>query len=348
MKDIITITLGFLLFGASLFFLENTIAPFFISAVLAYIFHPLVETISSKFFINRNILIAIVVLFVICVITSIFAIFVPILYNQINIFLLKIPVYISYIQNIVMPLINSKAQYMDHELLIRIDELSQKVLFSISNEISGGLSNIIGYTTSAIEIVIMTVLVPIILFYFLRDWPQNFPTQDSKLIMSKDIKSLLRKILCDIDILLSSYMRGQFNVCVIMAIYYSVILSIIGLDLAILMGIISGFAIILPFVGFLVSFIITMILGYFEFGTSTSLLYIFITYIIGSILEGSILTPKIIGYKIGLHPLWIIFAVLALGNIFGIIGMLLAIPIAGIIKILIKSAMDLYIKFNKQ
>lgn len=348
MKDIIIIALCFLFLGTSLFFLENTIAPFFISAVLAYIFHPLVARISSKFSINKNILIAIVVLLVICVIISIGAIFLPILYKQINIFLLKIPVYISYIQNTLLPFINSKAKYLDKESMARIDELSQNILVSISNELSSGFSNIIGYTTSVIEIAITTVLVPIILFYFLRDWPENFSSQDNKLIMSKDIKSLLRKILCDIDTLLSSYMRGQFNVCVIMAIYYSVVLSIIGLDLAILMGIISGFAIILPFVGFLVSCVITLILGYFDFGISTSLFYVFITYIIGSIVEGSMLTPKIIGHKIGLHPLWIIFAVLALGNIFGVIGMLLAIPIAGIIKILIKSAMDLYIKFNKQ
>lgn len=344
MKNIILPILFLTLFASGLFFLETTITPFFISAILAYIFHPFVQKTSTALSINKNILIALVVLLVTFVIFGIVGIFIPILYKQINVFLLKIPVYIEYIQNVLLPTINNKTQYLDKEFLAKIDELSRNILISISNELSSNFSNIIGYTTSVIEVIIILILVPVILFYFLRDWPKNILSENSELIMGKNIKSILQKILSDIDILLSSYMRGQFNVCAIMAIYYSTSLSLIGLDLAILIGIISGFAIILPFVGFLASFAIAMIIGYFDFGISTSLLYLSLIYIAGSILEGSILTPKVIGHKIGLHPLWIIFSVLALGNIFGIVGMLLAIPIAGIIKILLKSAIALYIK----
>ncbi len=348
MKDLIILFFLFALLVCCAVFLGNTVTPFCVSAILAYIFYPLVEKISTRLSINRNLVISLIVVLIISIIVSIFVIFLPILFKEINLFLVKIPIYISYIQTKLLPVISSKIEYIDSDFMLKIDKTFKNMLGSLSHDISDGVTKIISYTAIIIEIImIIMILVPIILFYILRDWPKNFLKNKNQLI-SKNTLSILRKFCYDVDALLSSYMRGQFKVCVIMSIYYSVALSIIGLDLAILMGIVSGLVIILPFVGFFVSFVISMILGYFDFGFSINLFYIITTYVIGSVLEGSILTPNIIGNDIGLHPLWIIFAVLALGSMFGVLGMLFAIPIAGIVKIFISSAIDLYVKSNKQ
>jgi putative permease len=128
----------------------------------------------------------------------------------------------------------------------------------------------------------------------------------------------------------------------LLTIYYVTGLSIIGLDLALLLGIFSGFLIIIPFIGVVLSFLMVTISCYFSFGAGTELIYVLILFARGYTVESYILTPKIIGDRIGLHPVWIIFSVFATANLFGFVGVLFAIPIAGITKVCLLNIIDYY------
>lgn len=325
--------------------LEYAITPFFIAAIIAYIAHPFVQKISKKLSIHRLFIIFFIVFLVIFFVIGFGMIFIPLVSKQISLLISKIPSYKVYVQQNILPVITQKLDHLSPDMTAKIDNLIDDSLNNIAQNISNIVNHIFDYTTSLASILFTIILIPIVLFYFLKDWPQNGLVLT---VLDKKTQTRFRKLLTQIDILLSAYMRGQFKVCFIMAIYYSVALYLIGFDLALLMGVISGFAIILPFLGFICPFSISMMLAYFSFGISIQLGYIIITYVIGSVVEGSILTPKIIGGKIGVHPLWVIFSVLACSDLFGLVGMLFAIPIAGIVKILIEFALEIYKEQNKK
>lgn len=340
MKNFLTFAILISLAFYAAFALEAAVMPFFIAAIIAYILHPAVDGASAKFGINRNFLIMLTVCLVIFGIICLCVIFVPMVYKQASIFLSKMPHYRDYIQENISPFISRKIKYLSPDFSIKIDDEIYNILTSISTNISSGVAGLTAYTSKLATIVITIVLVPVILFYLLKDWPQKLESKSD--ILPDEYLSIFNKFLRDVDKLLSAYMRGQFRVCIFMSLYYSIMLSILGMDLALLMGFISGFLIILPFIGFLVSFAISITIGYLDFGASAKLIYLIMIYASGSLIEGGALTPRIIGNKIGLHPLWIIFSVLACGHIFGIIGMLFAIPIAGITKIVIKTLAEVY------
>ena len=127
-----------------------------------------------------------------------------------------------------------------------------------------------------------------------------------------------------------------------LTVYYIIGLNLIGIDLALLLGVLSGFLIIIPFIGAMISFLLVTISCYFTFGAGIELVYVIALFVIGHTVEGYILAPKIIGDRIGLHPVWIIFSVFAAGTLFGFLGIMFAIPLAGIVKVIVTNIIDYY------
>ncbi|MES2214954.1 MAG: AI-2E family transporter [Pseudomonadota bacterium] len=329
-------------FLCAIWLCEPILLPFFISFVLAYILHPLVRKFSNNSHFHKMIVVTAIVVTIIVVSVLLLLLVVPLIYKQITLLILQIPIYKAYIQGNIIPLLVQKLQPFGPDITIKLQTLLQGSINSTLGVLAGTINNIFGYTMATIGTMLTFLLVPIILFYFLRDWPsKSLPFED---LIPVNSRPTVKHVLNKIDRLLSAYILGQSNVCLCMAIYYSIGLSIIGLNVGILLGIITGFAVIVPFIGFLVSFCSALIIGYVSFGMGPEILYIIILYIAGSVLEGSILTPKIIGDKIGLHPLWVIFAVLVGGHLFGITGLLFAIPAAGICKIFLNLGLELYKK----
>lgn len=316
----------------------SIITPFVISFLLAYILHPLVNKITSKCSINKAVVAIFIAVCFTAVAVLLLTLIVPLIYEQVSLLISQLPVYKTYIQGNIIPLLTDKMRYISPDITMRIQSILQGAINNMLGIVASTVNNILDYTMATIGMMFTILLIPIILFYFLRDWPsQTLPFED--LIPNGWLK-ITKTTLSKIDNLLSAYIVGQSNVCFLMALYYSVGLSVVGLNIGVLLGIISGLTIIIPFVGFLLSFGSALIIGYISFGVGHEILYIAILYITGSVIEGSILTPKIIGDKIGLHPLWIIFSVLAGGHLFGIVGLLFAIPAAGVCKILFALAIE--------
>lgn len=332
--------LSFLL---AFYYLSHTLVPFIIALIVAYILEPMIEKNAVRFKLSRNI----ITFFIFSLFLGIFILFlillIPLIYKQVTTFITKIPVYKKhFIQSI-------------HSIIDHIDgldpDITNKLIESIHDFVNSTFSIIITivnnlweYTLATMNLLAIIVLVPILLYYFLRDWSKMVRSIES-LIPIND-KSKMKQIFHDINQLLSAYIRGQLYICFLLSNFYIIGFTLIGLDLAILLGIISGFLIILPFVGALISFIIVLISAYFTHGFSVELAYIISIFFIGHAIEGYILSPKIIGDRIGLHPLWIIFAVFVCGTLFGFIGMLFAIPIAGIVKILLLNTIEYYKSSN--
>ena len=320
--------------------ISNILAPFFIAFILAYILQPLIDNsrLRSKF--PRNVLAYTVFAIFLSIFILGIVIVLPLMYQQISSLITKVPVYKNYLQTELVPVFIAKMQSVDPLLGDKIKDSIQNIINSTFTVIALLLNNIWGYTMATINIGMIILLVPIILFYFLKDWPQMVGLIENLLPLKG--KHKIREVLSSINELLSAYIRGQLNVCLLLSSYYGIGLSIIGVDLGLLLGMLSGFLIIIPFIGLLIAFMLSIIIGCFTFGISIKLTYIVILYIVGYIIENTIVTPKIIGDKIGLHPLWIMFSVFASGSLCGFIGIFFAIPIAGIIKVLLTFAIDFY------
>lgn len=319
---------------------SDVIKPFFIAFILSYLLQPSIDFIRSKFKISRNSAVILVFFVFLSILSVLLVTLLPTIYQQITIFINNIPSYKDYFQTEIIPPTLEKIYSIEPNVADKLKDSLSNFINNIFTLLSGLANNFWHYTLVTINIFVLFILIPIILFYFLRDWPRIIVNMRT-LLPLKSKKKIL-EILLSINNLLSAYIRGQLNICLLLSIYYSILLTIIGVDLAILLGILTGFLVIIPFVGTLIAFSITLITGYLKFGMTTKLLYIVIVYLIGNICESYILTPKIIGDKVGLHPVWIIFSILACGSLFGFVGIFFAIPIAGITKILLFNIIDSY------
>ncbi len=326
------------IFGFS-YLLSDIISPFFIAFIFAYILQPIIDRLTSKWTLSRRSVSIIVFIIFISVFTLILVILIPLIYDQISAFIAKVPEYRKYFQNIV-DLLVKKLGSIDPDAANQLSDAAKSTLNSMFSLLNGVANRLWGYTIATINLFTVIALVPIILYYFMRDWSQIVEAINS--LMPEHGKSKIREIFTSINDLMSGYIRGQLNICLILCIYYTIGLSLIGLDLALLLGSMSGFFIIIPFIGSIISMALAALSCYITFGLGSELAYLALLYVIGHTIEGYILVPKIIGNKIGLHPVWIIFTVFAAGSVFGFLGVFFAIPIAGIIKVLVINILDYY------
>ncbi|WP_121543422.1 AI-2E family transporter [Candidatus Rickettsia colombianensi] len=328
------------LFISSFMLISDTVKPFFIASIISYLLQPAIGFIASKFKISNKFASSIIYLIFLSIFFLSLTILVPIIYGQIFTFINNIPKYKNYLQAEILPPIMAKIYSIEPDIADKIKNSLSNFINSIFTILGSIANNFWRYTIITINIFVLFLLIPIILFYFLRDWAKIIANMKSLLPIKTRPKIL--EILSAINNLLSAYIRGQLNICLLLSTYYSIAFTVIGIDLALLLGILTGFLVIIPFIGTFISFLLTLIIGYLTFGMTTKLLYIMIIYLVGNIFESYILTPKIIGDKIGLHPLWIIFSIFACGSLFGIIGIFFAIPIAGITKILLLNLIKFY------
>lgn len=328
------------IFISGFMLISEAIRPFFIAFIISYLLQPAIEFVASKFKLSNKISSIIIYLIFLSIFFTALTLLVPVIYGQVSTFVNNIPKYKDYFQAEILPPIMTKIYAVEPNIADKIRDSLSNFINSIFTILGSLANNFWHYTLITINIFVLFLLIPIILFYFLRDWTRIIENMKSLLPLKSRHKIL--GILSSINSLLAAYIRGQLNICLLLSIYYSISFSIIGIDLALLLGILTGFLVIIPFIGTFISCLLTLTIGYLTFGATTQLFYIMVVYIIGNICESYILTPKIIGDKIGLHPLWIIFSIFACGSLFGFIGIFFAIPIAGVTKILLFNIIKFY------
>jgi len=339
MNKMLAWAMVFLTISGIVYVVSDTLAPFLISFIFAYLLQPAIDTNCKKFSLPRGIVTFGVFSLFLSGFVTIIVLIAPIIYRQISTFISKIPIYKTNFDSAISAW-STKFYDIDPDLANKISDSAQNVVNGTLTLFASFANHLWQYTVATLNFFTVVALIPIILYYFLRDWPHIVKTVDS--IFPMKSKNKVREIFNSINELLSAYIRGQLNICMLLTIYYVTGLSIIGLDISLLLGIFSGFLIIIPFIGVVLSFLMVTISCYFSFGAGTELIYVLILFAIGYTVESYILTPKIIGDRIGLHPVWIIFSVFATANLFGFVGVLFAIPIAGIAKVCLLNIIDYY------
>lgn len=327
--SIVGILLLVLLFRA----LSPILMPFAIAAVLAYIGDPLVDRLEERK-IGRSA--AVIIVFTCLTLFSllIFLVTLPILLDQVQLLISRLHAFVQWFQVEALPQLRA---FLDLPERGQPPMDTAKEALSKNWNAAGGMlvylwQKISGSSMAFMAWVANVALIPVVTFYLLRDW--DLMTAAIRRLLPRSREQLCVDLAMECDEILGAFARGQLLVMLALAAVYTLGLWLVGVDLALVLGLLAGLASIVPYLGFLVGIVAAGAAAYFQFGVSWELLAVGGVFGLGQILESVFLTPTLVGDKIGLHPVMVIFAVLAGGQLFGFLGVLLALPAASVIKVL--------------
>ncbi|MFN8770259.1 MAG: AI-2E family transporter [Neisseriaceae bacterium] len=342
-QTIISTLLLVILIFSIMTLLGKVLVPFLIALILSYIVNPFVEKIQNKLKINRSILSFCVSILFFLFFISIPLFLLPEMLLQIKLILKSVPELLNLFNTNVLSQINNKYGtnfVLDYNNMRKILISNIATVYNNVNIFSPLAHN----GMILLEIIIYIVLVPFIMFYSTANFGKLLSYFNS--FIPKRYVNTIHSIIKDIDKLLAAYLRGQISVMIIMACYYAIGLNIVGLKSATIIGSITGLLVFIPYLGVLTGLVISLIVGFTDFVGMHVIIGTLIVFVIGHLLEGGLITPYMVGGKIGLNPIMIIFALMAFGKLFGLVGVLLALPLATIATVLFQHLKAYYLKSN--
>ena len=331
----------FLFICALVYILRSILLPFVLGLVLGYLFDPLASKIE-KLKISRTYATILVFLIILIVAIPLFVMILNVVSHQFAIFINAAPKYIAELAVKTEPILEKFHAYFPSFDAGQIKaDLAQNIsqTFQVGGKLVQGL---IKNGMAVFNVVSLMLITPVVAFYMLRDWDLFVKKADN--LLPRKSKDDIRKIFKDIDRALSGFIRGQLSVCVILGTYYALALKIVGLELGVLVGFIAGLISFIPYVGSITGFVVAMMLAFSQFNDLFHIVSVIVVFVIGQFLEGNFLTPKLVGDKVGLHPVWVMFSLLAGGVLLGFLGLMIAVPVAAVIGILIRAGLKKYQK----
>jgi len=318
--------------GFLIYLLAPVLTPFMVAAILAYIGDPLVDRLEL-YKLPRTL--AVVIVFIVLSILGVAAILilVPMLGRQLATLGNKLPGYFDVLQNQLLPWLNA---HFNLNLQFNSDNLKSS-LQGHWREAGSLAKTLAGYITHSGVLLVSwlanLILIPVVTFYLLRDW--DILVGRVRELLPRKSEPVISRLARSSNEVLGAFLRGQLLVMLALATVYTVGLWFAGLELALLIGLLAGLVSFVPYLGFIVGITAAGIAALLQFHDTLHLLYVLIVFAIGQGLEGMVLTPLLVGDRIGLHPVAVIFAVLAGGQLFGFLGVLLALPAAAVIAVIL-------------
>lgn len=327
--------------AATLFYLLSPmLTPFFVAALLAYLGDPLVDRLE-RVKLSRTLSVTVVFVVISLIILLFFLFLVPLLEMQIKRLGEQLPGYLDWSLGML-------GSYLQEQLgvdpaILQGEKL--KELVASNWQQTGGLIKNVIQTVSKSGFMIVgwigtLALIPVLLFYLLRDW-DNLVAYIHDLL-PRSVEPTVSRLAQESDEMLGAFLRGQFMVMIALSILYWLGLSLIGLDFALLIGFIAGLVSFVPYLGLIVGITIAGIAVLFQTQEPLNLVWVLGVFVVVQVIEGSVLTPWFVGERIGLHPVAVIFAVLAGGQLFGFVGVLLALPVAAILAVIMRHLHETY------
>jgi predicted PurR-regulated permease PerM len=323
--------LGWLAIGLTgfglLWLLAPVLTPFLIGAILAYALHPAVEWLAARR-VPRVVAVLIVEVAMVLALLATVLLIVPILSKEIPLLQAQIPLLAERLNQTLSPWLAQQGIHVS----LDVPSIKAFVLKYLNANAEEGLAALLSSAriggSVALAIAGNLVLVPVVLFYLLMDWPR-IVARVQALIPQRQANSV-NAFLEECDALLGQYLHGQLLVMLVLAVYYAVGLALFGFDLALPLGVFTGLAIFIPYIGFGLGLALALLAGMLEFASLHGLVAVAIVYGVGQVLESFVLTPRLVGERIGLSPLAVIFALLAFGHLFGFVGVLVALPLSAV------------------
>jgi len=327
--------IGFAVFIVLLWFLSDAILPFVLGAALAYLTDPMADRLERA---GLSRILATVVITVGSLGIMVFALIliIPKLIDQVQNVIANAPLYVEWLRGFItnhLPSISDDSATVTgvmEKLRARADEWSVSVLQRLW---SGGLA--------VIDFVALVVITPVVAFYLLYDWDHMIAGIDKNL--PRQHRDNIRQLMRELDRVLAGFVRGQLSVCAILGAFYAVALTLIGLQFGLLIGAFAGLVSFIPFVGSILGGVLSLGVAVAQFwGEPQLIAAVAAVFVAGQVVEGNFLTPKLVGGQVGLHPVWLMFALSAFGSLFGFVGLLIAVPAAAGIGVLTRFLIEQY------
>lgn len=333
-----------LVFGITvwlLYALQSILMPFFVGALFAYLCNPLVNRLT-QWGLKRTTAVTAVFSVLFVAVTTMLVVLIPVLWRQFLYLETRVPILLRWVNRKGIP-------WLEHTFRVDIDRLDMDLIStwiaSYWQEAGAAAGNVLTKVMQSGLSVISTIglisLIPVVTFYLLLDWDKLIV--NIRELVPRHVEPQFTRLTTECNDVLSAFLRGQLIVMLLLGGIYAIGLQIVGVKLGIIIGLLAGLASIIPYFGFIVGIISASVATLLENGMKLDpVLAVWIVFAIGQILEGWVLQPYLIGDKIGLPPVGVIFAVMAGGQLFGFVGMLLALPVAAIIIVLLQHAHHRY------
>lgn len=319
--------------------LQPMLLPFVAGGVIAYFLDPVVDRLVALRA-PRWLGTVLALLGFILAVVLLMVLIVPLLQSQIQTLAQALPGYIATVQAKVMPGVYDWLHKLSPKDVERLREAAGNYAGTAVGWLGEFLRDMVTKSVALFDVLKLLVITPLVAFYLLRDWPKVTHTVD--MLVPRNQHGIFRRAVEEIDRTLSGFIRGQALVCLALGVIYGVGLSLVGLEYGATIGIIAGVLSFIPYVGSSFGLIVSMVLAFIQFDQASDIIMVFSVFMVGQILEGYVLTPKLVGDRVGLHPVWILFALFAGGSLLGFLGVLIAVPVAAILGVLIRIGLSYY------
>lgn len=313
-----------------LYLLSPILTPFVAAAILAYICNPLVQRLCALK-LPRVLAVVLVMGALLLLFSGLLLIMLPLLEREISLFVARLPDLIEAARANLLPHLQ---QWFGAEL--QWDSTALKNLLMSHWQSAGGVAEkLLPWLTSSgsaiIGVLVNLLLIPLAMFYFLRDG--NVMVAHLDALVPRHWYAKLHEIGGEVDSVLAQFLRGQISVMLLMSFFYGFLLWLVGLEFALPIGIVAGMLVFIPYLGMIIGLLLATLAAVMQFSVLANVLWVWAVFGAGQMLEGTLVTPWLVGERIGLHPLAVIFALLAFGQLFGFFGILLALPLAAILLV---------------
>ncbi len=322
------------------YLLAPILSPFLLGALLAYLCDPIADKLE-ELGLSRTIAVVIVFIGMTLLVVLLFLLFLPKLGHQIQMVVERVPEAIDLFENRLLPWL--LVTFSLDPALFDFAHLKQLLIGDLQKTGDVVAQLLSGLTRSGMALaawVANLILVPVVTFYLLRDWDVMMAKVNR--LLPRNIEPKVSLWASECDEVLGAFMKGQLLVMFALGVIYAIGLWLVGLDLALLVGMIAGLASIVPYMGFIIGIVVAGVAAFIQFQDPVVLAYVGAVFMVGQMLEGMLLTPLLVGDRIGLHPVAVIFAIMAGGQLFGFVGILLALPVAAVIMVLLRHLHERY------
>lgn len=328
--------------GVMLYVLRSVLLPFVVGILVAYFLDPLVDKLTRYCKMSRSWASVLLLLLFLLILLPLLVLAGSVAFSQISEFAENLPTYLQTFKVKILDFIEVTRQYMPMLSLENANEFWRGNAGESLRPFLKVVQKIVSNGFAFINVISLLLISPVVAFYMLRDW-HDFTRKIYDLVPKKQKKTVADGMK-QIDRIISGYLRGQFMVCVALGTFYSCGLWLVNLNLGILIGFLAGLISFIPYVGSISGFLMAMILVVTQYGTWPKIVEVLLVFGIGQFIEGNFLTPKLVGENIGLHPVWVMFALLSGGVLLGLLGMIIAVPVAACIGVFLRYLIENYKK----
>ena len=323
-----------------LYALSPILAPFLAGAILAYVLNPLVGRLTGRY-LPRIVAVVLVLLFALALVVALALVILPLFIKELGMMSERLPAFLAWVNQQLAPWLRERFA-VDFQLDIEtVKQLAGGILANNQGLVAGLLGSLKIGGLALIAFFVNVLLVPVVLFFLLRDWNTLVARVDA--MIPRHLHARARTILAEIDAVLAEFLRGQLIVMLLMSVYYAAALWIAGLEFALPIGVITGLLVIVPYIGAFTGILLGTIAAAMQFDSLTGVAWVWVAFGLGQALEGMAVTPLLVGERIGLHPVAVIFALLAFGQIFGFFGVLLALPASAALLVALRHLKAAYL-----